>query len=476
MLRNQNSLDYEPLTRRRSKSRNGDHARDESAPFSDFDARFEGEGPAKQDINLTPQTVIPSSPPKEQRSELWIGRRGHSLSFVGLVIFTFLVYIRPYELSPSLFWLSKGALITAIATLIVFVPTQLGLENRLTIRTREVNLVLALLVFGLLSVPLATDKSLAWDSFVEFFKVIVIFVVMVNVVRTAGRLKLLLLLALIASCIVSIGAIQAYWSGDLAIGGTRIAGVLGNLFQNPNDLALHLVTFFPIVIALALAARNPFSGLLYLLAAIGILGGTVVTFSRSGFLGIIAVAASLCWLLLRKSRALVMFATIVLVGLLLVLAPGGYRKRIATTSDDSAIARAGELKRSIYIALRHPIFGVGMNNYVVYSDTEHATHNAYTQVASEMGLAAAAVYILFLITALKRVKRVPHPKDVDKNSRSLPYLAIGLQASLIGYMVTSFFASVAYLWYVYYLVAYVICVGRLSEVTGLTKSVQTREK
>ena len=43
------------------------------------------------------------------------------------------------------------------------------------------------------------------------------------------------------------------------------------------------------------------------------------------------------------------------------------------------------------------------------------------------------------------------------------YLAVGLQASLVGYMVCSFFASVAYLWYVYYLVAYAVCLRRLYE-------------
>ncbi|HEY6119602.1 MAG TPA: hypothetical protein VIV66_06575, partial [Pyrinomonadaceae bacterium] len=41
------------------------------------------------------------------------------------------------------------------------------------------------------------------------------------------------------------------------------------------------------------------------------------------------------------------------------------------------------------------------------------------------------------------------------------YLAIGLEASLIGYMVSSFFASVAFLWYVYYLIGYSVCLRRL---------------
>ena len=40
------------------------------------------------------------------------------------------------------------------------------------------------------------------------------------------------------------------------------------------------------------------------------------------------------------------------------------------------------------------------------------------------------------------------------------YLSIGLQASLVGFMVSSFFGAVAYQWYVYYLVGYAVCLHR----------------
>src|ERR1041385_7047314 len=64
--------------------------------------------------------------------EVWSGKRGHSLSFAGVFLFTFLVYFRPYELFPSLAWLSKGALIVALLTLAIFIPTQWGREKKLS--------------------------------------------------------------------------------------------------------------------------------------------------------------------------------------------------------------------------------------------------------------------------------------------------------------------------------------------------------
>ncbi len=41
------------------------------------------------------------------------------------------------------------------------------------------------------------------------------------------------------------------------------------------------------------------------------------------------------------------------------------------------------------------------------------------------------------------------------------FLSIGLQASLVGFMFSSFFGAVAYQWYVYYLVGYAVCLHRL---------------
>ena len=96
-------------------------------------------------------------------------KRGHSLTYLGLFIFTFLVYFRPYELFPSLAWLSRSALVVALLTLAVFIPTQLGLENRITANLREVKLGLGLLLTGLLSIPLAIDPAQAWHEFSDTF-------------------------------------------------------------------------------------------------------------------------------------------------------------------------------------------------------------------------------------------------------------------------------------------------------------------
>jgi O-antigen ligase len=158
----------------------------------------------------------------------------------------------------------------------------------------------------------------------------------------------------------------------------------------------------------------------------------------------------------------------------IALAPGAYRSRLATTSDDSAAARTDDLKRSILIAARHPLSGVGMDNYILYSNMNKATHNAYTQVAAEMGFGAFLIYVWFLVSPFKRLRRIEEATRAQRVKPPAYYLAIGLQASLVGYMAVSFFASVAYLWYAYYLVAYSVCLcriyGDVSEAAAFTSN------
>jgi O-antigen ligase len=190
--------------------------------------------------------------------------------------------------------------------------------------------------------------------------------------------------------------------------------------------------------------------------------GLVATFSRGGFLGFLCVIGFLAWKIARRNRVIFGVVALTLVMAAVALAPSAYRSRLATTDDDSALARTDELKRSVLVAARHPLFGVGMDNYILYSNTNKATHNAYTQVAAEMGILALVFYVWFLVSPFNRLRRVEAATRTGKRKPPAFYLAIGLQASLVGYIVVSFFASVAYQWYVYYLVAYAICLQRLT--------------
>jgi O-antigen ligase len=464
--------EYEPVVPSRARRDRDFHAQPETWPRAEKFKSF--------DSPLDSPLARPAVPTDEQAasdttvwstSADWIRRKGHGITFGALFVFSVVLYLRPYELIPALSGIKSMAFYVGIITLSIYAITQIVVEGNLTTRTREVNLVLLLGVAALLSIPFAINPGEAWKTFSDLLvKTLLIFIVIVNVVRTERRLRLLMLLALGVSIYLSIAAIQDYQAGLFGIGTeitSRIMGRIKGLFDNPNDLALHLVTMVPIAVGLAMAKPGMFRKFVYIGAAGLMVAAIVVTFSRGGFLGLVAVSFFLVLKLGRKQRFPTMAAFFLAVVLFFALAPGSYGSRLSTIFNiggdltGSASQRNQVLKRSILVTLRYPLFGVGLGNFHYKSFQELGTHNAYTQVGSEMGVAAMIMYIMFLVYPYKRLKEIEKATDGKKDDRYYYYLSIGLRASLIGYMVASFFAAVAYQWYIYYLVGYAIALRRI---------------
>src|ERR1700730_11166257 len=151
------SLEDETTRSDLTRSASGESQSDEGLSSSFFKTQTPSEEPHKQQEKAAAKSDAESLASASE--ENWILKKGHSLSFAGVFLFTALVYFRPYEYFPSLTWLSTSTFWVAITTLLIFLPTQLGLENRITARPREVNLVLLLLAAGALSIPLALNPS-----------------------------------------------------------------------------------------------------------------------------------------------------------------------------------------------------------------------------------------------------------------------------------------------------------------------------
>lgn len=458
----------------------------------DFAHAAETDEPAQTDQTAQPDEV--SSVRRAARASFvnrWPAlKRAHALSFFGLLLFTAVIYFRPYELIPALSDFTSMAFCVAIATLLVFVPTQLAVEGMVSARPREIYLVLFMALAALLSVPLAYDPALAWSSFIEFAKVVTMFIVMINVIRTEMRLRLMLWLALLVGIVLSIGAVTEYVEkyldphGMSVVGGAiqpgmRAVGVIHHgLFENPNDLALFLVTLIPIALGLLFVARGINKKLFYGLCALLMVVATVFTLSRGGLLGLACASFVLVWKIGRRRRVAVVAMFLLACAIFVLALPPEFISRLLSNAEEaqaSSIARQNLLWRSLVVSIRHPLLGIGMSNFMLVSIHNQVTHNAYTEVSAETGLPALIAYILFMLLSLKRLRGIERETDSTRARTRIYYLSIGLQASLVGYMVSSFFVSVAYLWYIYYLVGYALCLHRLYEAKGAT-GVFAREK
>jgi len=68
---------------------------------------------------------------------------------------------------------------------------------------------------------------------------------------------------------------------------------------------------------------------------------------------------------------------------------------------------------------------------------------------------------MFIIVPYRRLKQLQKESAAESRHSRFYYLSIGLQASIVGCMVGTFFLSVAYEGYIYSLVGYAICLRGL---------------
>ncbi|MDQ2746998.1 MAG: hypothetical protein M3T96_07050 [Acidobacteriota bacterium] len=358
-------------------------------------------------------------------------------------------------------------------------PTQLSAEGSLTIFSTEVKSVLALVGVAIVTMPIARDPATAWATFNDpFIKAVLIFVVMVNVVRTRRRLMTLVWLSLIISVYVSLMAINLYLKGEFKTEGYRVSIDLVGLFNNPNDLAIQLVTMIPIIVGMALASKSIFKKLFFLAIGGLFLFGMLITFSRGAFLAFVAMAAMMVWKLGRDERLKYSIIAVICGAVFIAIAPGNYGLRVLSIifpnldPVGSAGARRDGLMLSLLVSARNP-WGVGIGNSPGFSPQGLQTHNSYTQVSSELGLLGLAAYVIFIISAFRKLGAIEQTQYAAGERDWFYFMSIGLQGSLVAYMVSSFFGSIAYLWYVYYLVAYAVAFRRIYVIEkGLKREVE----
>ncbi len=466
------------------------------AAFSESEKTLQAEnsfqtGKAEQTENETNYAGLKKQKKEEKKAEKdrkllnsdhWLARNGHSLTYAGIFLFTLIVYFRPYELIPALSGLSSIALVIAIATLLVYLPTQFSNEGTLTTFSTEIKCVLFMAAWALVTIPIAKDPALAWATFSDtFIKVIVIFVVMVNTLRTQARLKGLMWLSIGVGAMLSFQALELYRQGVFKTEGYRVNVDFGGMFGNPNDMALHLVIFTPIAIALGFATKNKAARILYFATALLMIAGNSVTQSRGGFLGLIAVAMVLVWKLGKRQRFKVILIAAVVGLIFIAVAPGNYGLRILSIfipSLDpvgSSDQRRELLKLSLIVTLRNPQ-GIGIGNFPVVGIRNLQTHNAYTQVSSELGWLAAFAYVTLMVSPLRKLAAVERQLFGETEDQWLYYLSVGVQASIIGYMVSSFFGPVAYNWFVYYPIAYAVCLRRIYQSRRFEKGIEVERE
>src|SRR5262245_19966594 len=404
------------------------------------------------------------------------------LAFAGVYLFTLMLYARPNDLFPVLgsFPLVK---IVAISVLLIYIGSKGAAGARLSVWTLEMTMLVVIAALGLIFMPASASPMDSMNTLTDpYLKTVIIFILMVNLVDTRRRLYSLWKLVVICGVALAVGAIRSYAKGEFTARGVRIEGLVGGMFENPNDLATALDLLLPFAVALTLISKGG-TRLFYLVCAAFMAIGVLVTLSRGGFLGLIAMGGVLLWKLGRGRRLMTTLAAALVCGILFAATPGGYGDRIATIFNieqdqtGSAQERRALLERAAEIAIRRPVVGIGMGNFHIYSIHDHEAHNAYLEIAAELGVTGLIAYLIVIFAPFRSLRRIERQTRGmrSKSEREMYRLSVSIQAAFIAYMVCSFFASIQYLWYLYYTAAYAVALRQIHAAEEMESSLSNNQ-
>src|SRR6266511_3202125 len=280
-------------------------------------------------------------------------RGKHWLAFAGVYLFTLMLYARPNDLFPALGDFP-----------LIYIGSKISAGEKLSVWTLEMTMLVVIAALGLLLMPIAASPKQSMDMLTDIYlKTVIIFILMVNLIDTRQRIFSMWKLVVICGAALGVGAIRSYMKGEFAVKGVRIEGLVGGMFENPNDLATALDLLLPFAVALTLISKG-LSRLFYLVCAAVLAVGVLFTLSRGGFLGLIASSGVLLWKLGRWRRLKTTLGVALICGILLAVMPGGYGARIVTIFNNeqdqtgSAQERRELLERAASIAISRPIVGV----------------------------------------------------------------------------------------------------------------------
>lgn len=384
----------------------------------------------------------------------------------GIILWHVFSLMNPHRLA----WGFAASLPWGMAIAVVTIGTwMLPNQPKRFVLSRSFVLLLLLMLWVTITTITARNGAMALAYWEQTIKVMVMAAITIPIMAKPQRLR-----ALVWAAAVAIGfyGVKGGLFSLATAGSFRVLGPPDTFIADNNALALALVMTIPLLAYLAMTAdRRHVATLLWVSLALTTVAA-IFTYSRGGFIGLVA-----CYgLLLLRSRHRVLAGAMVV--LLLVLAvpllPDKYIERIGTIQtyeqDGSAMSRIAMWQMALRIAADSPIVGGGFKvfvdptAYTAYfpeADVMRDVHSSYFQMLGEHGYVGLLVFLALGLSVLADCVWVRRRTRRRPDLQSERILATMLMISLCGYAASGTFLTLAFYDYLYLEVAMVIILRRV---------------
>ena len=315
----------------------------------------------------------------------------------------------------------------------------------------------------------AAAGATADGQYDKFWKELVLGLLITGLMHTRHRLHQVTLMVGVAFGFVMVKEAIIFL---LTAGGHKVEG-LGVTGDN-NGLALAILMTIPLLLNVGKYTVDRWVRLaIYITAALGAVT-VIASYSRGGFVGLVALGVML--LKGNKSKVRTIVAIAICGAILYALMPEDYLERVNTikeaTEDNSFMIRLVAWKVNFLMALDHPILGTGpygslaVANWFAYVGESatflfpspiiyrsYVAHSIYFQVLGDTGFLGLFLFLSMLLTALILTIRTQRLARKDPSLLWAADLARATQISLVMYMVCGAALSLVYFEVLYILLA-----------------------
>ena len=370
--------------------------------------------------------------------------------FYGALLWSWAAYFRPHDLAWGVQDYRLSFLIAIATSIGFFFALLMGRERITNLFCREVLLILMMLAILAIVCDCALyNQEDAWEKFHDYWKIFLMTLLTASLITSGARLRMMAW-----AVALSIGAL-GFKGGFLgALRGAKLQGPGGFILDN-NDFALALNMALPMLYYLAITEKEKLHKWILGLTAFFTAVAVILTHSRGGFLGLVAVAFFLALKSRRKTLAISSLVFLIFLGVTLIpfISPE-YFDRIKTiedfSEDGSVRGRFNAWETCWRIGMERPFTGVGPRNldnkktfdrYAPNPLNRHVAHNIYFQTLSDGGFTLLIPFVfllLFTYLTLRRLrKRTP---KLPENLWIINYCHM-FEVSLMAFAVSGFFLS-----------------------------------
>ncbi len=389
--------------------------------------------------------------------------------FFGLLLYTFLAYMRPQDLCWGF---AKPIRYSFYCALLMYSGWFVHETRKFTRWSTPTRWLLAFIVCLTISLINSKNRNVEDRQFEKYFDLLKVFLVTfftVGMVDDKDRLRKILWVITL-----SFGFFGVKYGLHGVLRGGRILQGPGGMLLDNNDLSLALVMTMPLLFFMGRNADKRWQRRLCNVAVALTCVAIVCTLSRGGFLGM-CLAALLIFNKLRRSLLPWFFAGAIACAVPFVL-PDDAKERLATLQapeeDGSAAGRLYAWKVGLKMVTANPFFGVGfegfISNFRRFDPIQtrgnrvksiRVAHNTYIQVWAELGTPALICFLGMMVSALLCLRRARR----DLQARAGPQVLIDytnmVEISLICFMFGANFLNRAHFDLTYHLVALSAVIG-----------------